>query len=338
MKRKLKVLVAAKPWHGGLYQYYFNAFKRRDDVEAQLYFTYPNTFSDYVSYQINKQDWLNNQIKKINAFKYDLGFFINTFPKIEELENTNNVLYLTDEASIKQNMLDSFSNVYLSDTGYAEKFINNKNYLGELPFAFDPYIHKSGALNNKRKLIQSIANIDDNRNKWFALMSKHKCFPNIHGNYFTKSNYLLSHPLKIHPSVNFNNQNKVYSNYLISLNIHSDVIKHGTNLKTFEACGFRVPQIINYVKGLDNFFEPNKEIMIFSNIQEYKEKLDLLKKDKRLRNTLIKNSFKRAMANHKYDDRVKLIIDNFKATGVRKENTLDKKSSLIVPAKKFGQD
>lgn len=317
MKRKLKVLVASKPWHGGLYQYYFNAFKRRDDVEAQLHFTYPNTFSDYACYQINKQNWLDKQIKKINEFKYDFGFFINTFPKIEELENTNNILYLTDDASVNPNILYLFSNIYLSDIGYAEKFLNNKNYLGELPFAFDPYIHKSCALNNKKKLIQSIANIDENRNKWFALMRKHKCFPNIYGNYFTKSNYLLSHPLKIHPSINFKNQNKVYSNYLISLNIHSNIIKHGTNLKTFEACGFRVPQIINYVKGLDNFFEPNKEIMIFSNIQEYKEKLDLLKKDKSLRNTLIRNSFKRAMTNHKYDDRVKLIMDNFKATGVR---------------------
>ena len=82
-------------------------------------------------------------------------------------------------------------------------------------------------------------------------------------------------------------------------------------MKTFEACGFRVPQIINYTTGIENFFEPNEEILIFSTIDEYKDKLDLLKKDKSLRNKLITNSFKRAMAEHKYDDRVKMIVRNF---------------------------
>ena len=152
---------------------------------------------------------------------------------------------------------------------------------------------------------------DKNRNKWIDLMDKHDCFPDIYGNYFNKSNYLLSHPLKIHPSINFRKQNKIYSKYLISLNIHASVIKNGTNMKTFEACGFRVPQIINYTTGIENFFEPNEEILIFSTIDEYKDKLDTLKKDKSLRNKLITNSFKRAMAEHKYDDRVKMIVNNF---------------------------
>lgn len=312
MKRKLKVLVVAKPWHGGLYQYYFNAFKRRDDVEAHLYFNYPNTISDYISYQINKRVWLDNQVKKINDYKYDIGFFINTFPSISKLLNTNNILYLTDNAVIDKNILGLFKNIYLSDKGYEEKFLNNENYLGELPFAFDPYIHKSINLNNKEKLIQTIANTDINRNKWFNLMDKHNCFPDIYGNYFTKSNYMFSHPLKIHPSVSFKKQHKIYSNYLISLNIHSKVIKNGTNMKTFEACGFQVPQIVSFVPGLERFFEPDNEIIIISNIQEYKEKLELLKKDNSLRHKLIKNSFKRAMATHKYDDRANFIIDNFK--------------------------
>ena len=82
-------------------------------------------------------------------------------------------------------------------------------------------------------------------------------------------------------------------------------------MKTFEACGFKVPQIINFTPGLENFFEPNKEIMVFSNINEYKEKLDLLRGDDKLRKTLINNSIKRAAAMHKYDDRVKVIIKNF---------------------------
>jgi hypothetical protein len=55
MKRKLKVLLAAKPWQGGLYRYYYNAFNRRDDVDINLHFTYPNTLNDYVKYKIDKK-------------------------------------------------------------------------------------------------------------------------------------------------------------------------------------------------------------------------------------------------------------------------------------------
>jgi len=311
MRRKLKVLIVAKPWQGGLYEYYFNAFKRREDVDPYLYFTYPNSILDYLSYKANKKNWYDDLLKKIAKLKYDLGFFINTFPNFDKLDNKNNVLYLTDDACIDQRKFDLFKNIYISDNGYAEKFSNNNNFLGELAFAFDPNVHKSNGSNPKKKLIQLIANKDKVRNKWIDLMDKHDCFPDIYGNYFNKSSYLLSHPFKIHPSINFRKQNKIYSKYLISLNIHASVIKNGTNMKTFEACGFKVPQIINFTPGLENFFEPNKEIMVFSNINEYKEKLDLLRGDDKLRKTLINNSIKRAAAMHKYDDRVKVIIKNF---------------------------
>mgnify|MGYP000035237380 FL=1 len=305
-------MIVTKPWQGGLFEYYFNAFKRCDNVEPYIFFTYPNSLFDYVNYKINKQNWLDNLTKKINEFKYDLGFFINTFSNFDKLESSNNVLYLTDDAFIKKSNIDLFKNIYISDLGYEEQFATNKNYLGELPFAFDPNIHKSDRSNCKKKLVQSISNIDINRNKWFDLMDEHNYFPDIYGNYFNKSNYLLSHPFKIHPSINFRNQSIIYSKYLISLNIHASVIKYGTNMKTFEACGFNVPQIINHTPGLENFFEPNKEIMIFSSIDEYKEKLDLLRGDDKLRKILINNSLKRAIAMHKYDDRVKLIINNFR--------------------------
>ena len=74
------------------------------------------------------------------------------------------------------------------------------------------------------------------------------------------------------PPINFKNQGKIYSKYLISLNIHASVIKHGTNMKTFEACGFEVPQIINYSPGIEGYFEPETEIMIFQTFMNIKRK------------------------------------------------------------------
>tara|TARA_B100000767_G_scaffold10818_1_gene10541 strand:+ start:495 stop:2288 length:1794 start_codon:yes stop_codon:yes gene_type:complete len=336
MKRNLKVLLAAKPWQGGLYQYYFDAFDRTEDIDVQLYFTFPTNIKDYVGYKIDKKKWFTEQVKKINEINYDIGFFINTFPGINNLKKNNNILYLTDGAVIKKNTLDLFQNIYISDIGYAEKFKGNKYFLGELPFAFDPYIHKASAENNKRKLIQTIANKNDSRDDWFKLMSEHNYLPDIYGNYFGNSKLWLSNPLKVNPSINFRNQNKVYSKYLISLNIHSNVIKNGTNLKTFEACGFKVPQLVEFKPGLDKFFEPDKEIMIFSSIEEYIEKLELLKKDKSLRNLLVRNSYKKAKAIHTYENRVKTLINNFKLSGVKKENTIKNKGLPISINKNFG--
>ena len=194
MKRNLKVLLAAKPWQGGLYQYYFNAFNRRSDVDIHLLFTYPNTIKEYASYKINKNKWYKERVKKINEIDYDLGFFINIFPNIDELKSDNNVL---------------FKNIYISDMGYSEKFKDNRYFLGELPFAFDPYIHKPLVVNNKRKLIQSIANMNEVRDDWFNLMDEHNCLPDIYGNYFGLSKLWLTHPLKVNASINFRNQNKV---------------------------------------------------------------------------------------------------------------------------------
>ena len=220
--------------------------------------------------------------------------------------------------------------------GYANKFKDNKYFLGELPFAYDPNIHKPLVANNKRKLIQSIANMNDSRDKWFNLMDEHNCLPDIYGNYFATSKLWLFNPLKVKSSINFRNQYKVYSNYLISLNVHSNVIKNGTNLKTFEASGFKVPQIVEYKPGLSNFFEPDKEIMVFSNIEEYKEKLELLEKDKSLRKLLVSNSYKRAMATHTYDNRVKFVIDNYRSSGVQKENTVKNKNLASLKRDEFG--
>lgn len=336
MKRNLRVLLAAKPWQGGLYQYYFNAFNRRNDIDVHLHLTFPSSIKEYSSYKIKKKNWFEDQARRINTFRYDLGFFINTFPNIEDLKSDNNILYLTDGASVEKNIIAKFKNLYISDMGYAGRFENNNYFLGELPFAVDPNIHKSSAANNKKRLIQSIANMNDSRDKWFNLMDEHNCLPDIYGNYFATSKLWLSNPLKVKPSINFRNQNKVYSKYLISLNIHSNIIKQGTNMKTFEASGFKVPQLIEEKPGLSNFFEPNKEIMVFSSIEEYKEKLELLKTDKALRKLLVTNSYKRSMAFHTYDNRVKLIIDNFKSSGIKKENSVKNRNLTTVQSNKFG--
>jgi len=306
---RLKVALIAKPWHGGLFQYYLNAFKRNKYIDAKIFFSYPGNYYEYFLYKKNKIIWYEKLIEKINLFKYDVGFFINYSPFMENLSSKKNILYLTDAADLSFREQHFFGGIFISDSGYKEK-VDKNLFLGELPFAHDPEIHKPVRYSGKKKAICSIMNQDLKRDR-FLNEIKPEYFPEIYGNYFLKHSLCLRYPFKFFPSINFNNQNKIYSKYLISLNIHSNVIKSGTNQRIFEAAACRIPQLTNYSNGLENFFEPDNDIYIFSSADEYYEKYDVLIKDKKIRNRMIENSYKRAKSSHAYDHRINKIINLF---------------------------
>jgi spore maturation protein CgeB len=312
MRYKRKILVVAKPWHGGLHFYYSNSFKKNKFVDVKFIPTYPNNYRDYFLYKLNKKLWLEKLVSKINSENYDLGFFINYLNIFQDLRNLNkNILYLTDEPKINVNQQSNFRNIYLSDIGYENKLISKKNYAGELPFAFDKNYHHEEKNNQKSKLICCIANKDNNRNSWFKLMYKEDSMPDIYGNYFLNSRIFFLKPSKFFPSIDFKNQRYIYSKYNVSLNIHASILKNGTNQRTFEAAGCSIAQLVNYIPGVDRFFEPDKEILLFSSIEEYKNKLSLLIKDKKLRDKLRQNALKRALSKHTYDIRVNKILRDF---------------------------
>ena len=306
-----KVLIIAKPWQGGLHKYYFNAFSRVKDFDVEIIFSYPENWYQYFLYKQNKKHWFNNLRNKINSNKYDIGFFINFNPALRDLENTNkNILYLTDKPKIDQIDIDFFSQIYISDLGYIDSVSYLKNYVSELPFGFDPSIHFKFKNTKQKKLICSIINQDVRRDNWLDLMNKNNSFPYIYGNYYLKHKLFFQHPLKIKPPVAFNRQYEIYANYEISLNIHANILKKGTNMRTFEASGCMVPQLIEASPGIDNYFEPDREILIFSSIEEYTAKLNLLKNNPKIRKKIALNAFKRANDEHSYDKRVDLIIRN----------------------------
>jgi len=308
LKKKLNVLIVAKPWQGGLHQYYLNAFKRNDICVTKIVYTYPINIKDYISYKLNKIIWLQKKIDYINTSNYDLGFFINNEEILNQIKNKNNFLYLTDKSDPKKIENSNIIKIFISDIGYVSKVNNRKKIIEELPFGFDPIIHKSWRSNIEKKPICSIINSDSDRDKILESLIKKKIKLDVYGNYFFRHKLYFKMPHMFYPSVNFLNQGKIYSQYSISLNIHANVLKNGTNMRTFEVSGYQLAQIVNYRPGLDRFFEPDKEILVFSNIDECIYKFNKILKDKKKYKKIVDSSYKRAMSEHTYDARVKQIL------------------------------
>ena len=310
LNKKINILIVAKPWGGGLQQYYLNAFNRNDKCSAKIVYTYPNTFKDYISYKLNKKIWVQKKIDYINSSNYDLGFFINNERIANKVNNRNNFLYLTDNPNIEKIDTNNITKIFISDAGYISKINNRNKSIEELPFGFDPIIHKVCKFNGEKKPICSMINRDPERGIILESLIKKSIKLDVYGNYFFRDRLYFKKPQMFYPSVSFPNQGKIYSKYLISLNIHASVLKNGTNMRTFEVCGYRLAQIVNNRPGLESFFEPDKEIMVFSNIDEYIYKFNKLIKDKKIYKKMVDSSYKRAFSHHTYDARVKQILFN----------------------------
>lgn len=309
--RKIHVLIVAKPWHGGLHQYYVNAFKRSGICSVKIIYSYPNTFKEYLRYKLNKKLWLEKKIEEINLTNYDLGFFINTEEILSKVLKNNNYLYLTDNPSHIKIKSNNINKIFLSDIGYLKKMKAQHNNIEELAFGIDPFIHKSHDYHGTKKPICSIMNKDYARDELIKALLDRSFKLDIYGNYFFKHKFFFKNPLLFHPPVPFTKQGNVYSKYLISLNIHAGILRNGTNMRTFELCGYKLAQIVNFRPGLENFFEPGKEIMIFSEIEECIDKFKMILKDKKIYNKLIEASNKRALSHHTYDIRVKQILFDY---------------------------
>jgi len=308
--KKIRVLIVAKPWQGGLYQYYLNAFRRNVKVEANLIYSYPKDISEYIAYKIDKKKWYQLQIEAINKSNYDFGFFINHSTYFAKLKNkSKNFLYLTDSANLSLDDQKIYSGIYISDIFYKNRIRENL-FIDELPFGFDLQIHKKIESSPKKRLMCSLINRDKKRDAWLDKLDK-KYFPHIYGNYFLKHKLFLKKPSNFHPQVNFLKQKFIYANYLISLNLHSNVLKQGTNQRTFEAAGCEIAQLIEYTPGLERFFDLKKEICIFRTHEEFYAKYDKLKHDHNYRLKLVNNSYKRAISEHTYDKRIDFILNHF---------------------------
>lgn len=311
-KKTGRALLVAKPWKGGLGHYFFHALQDFfKDVE--WFATYPVKFSDKISYRSGKIRWRQRLAERIDSARYDVAFFINTLSEFSGLTNSDkHILWITDDPRPVSGCLDAFGQVYLADAGYEKDItphLRKGQFGGVLSFAHLPEIHTPYKKGNVKNGICFIANRDPKRNAFLKALFTQSLYTKVYGNYFFKDSLFWSHPFNFLPSVPNSKMGKVYSRFSISVNIHAQVVRQGTNMRTFECAGYGVPQFVEYRPGLTDYFEPDREIIVFSSVDDMVEKLNAHSQNKNALNIMANNARKRALEEHTYHHRINTLIN-----------------------------
>jgi spore maturation protein CgeB len=307
---KPRILLVAKPWKGGLADYLLNALKQRFAGAVTFVPTYPSTLSERYAYWKNKHAWRCRLVDRINSTPYDAAIFVNHLSHFESLAHTaKNVLWLVDGPQMTARDLRPFARFYLSDPGYASDLPQTSTYAGELPFAHDPGMHVPYPVARRKQGLCFIGNKDLKRSRWLDQMFNVGLMPTVYGNYFLRDRLFWDHPRSFRPAIPTGEMGRIYAKYQVALNIHAEVIREGTNMRTFECAGYGIPQLVESRPGLEKFFEPEHEILVFSSLEECMAQCERLVSDEKSAIDMAERARQRALAEHTYRHRVATLLE-----------------------------
>ena len=106
---------------------------------------------------------------------------------------------------------------------------------------------------------------------------------------------------------------KILSKSKITINVHGDIAKgHSVNMRMFEATGVGTLLLTEYTDDISNFFEPNKEIICYTNAEDAVKKINYYLKHDSERKKIAKAGQKRTLENYTYQKLSKEYINIFK--------------------------
>lgn len=103
----------------------------------------------------------------------------------------------------------------------------------------------------------------------------------------------------------------------IAFNIHIDATgDYAVNMRLFETVGMGTCILTDNKKNIKELFEPGKEIVVFNEVDDFKEKVDWLLNNPSEREKIAKAGQKRVLDEHNFDNRAKqlheIIVENLK--------------------------
>ncbi len=113
--------------------------------------------------------------------------------------------------------------------------------------------------------------------------------------YFREVNYYTELPL-------------IYNLATINFNTTSLQMKNAVNQRVFDVPASKRFIITDYRKQLENLFEIDKEVICYKKTEEIPCLLEYFLKNKKKREEIVKNAYKRVFNKHRYTNRVKEII------------------------------
>ncbi len=315
----MKVLLVAKPWKGGLARYLFDALQDLFPDETQWISTYPDSPADYLAYRMDKRKWLRERVARINASDYDCALFINHIPAFRDLRtDRKHILWLTDAPTLAKGDCAAFEHIYLSDTGYEQELLQSIDpacYRGELAFACHPKIHRRAPSSTNQAGCCFVGNKDHARDIWLNGLIASGVRPIIYGNYFFRDALFWQHPTLFRPALPNAKMGEVYARYHVALNLHAAVVRHGTNMRSFECAAYGIPQVADYRNGLARHFTPTTEIQVSHSPAEMAQQVNMLLAQPEAAAHMAQRARQRALAEHTYYHRLlTLLADGFSPT------------------------
>lgn len=98
----------------------------------------------------------------------------------------------------------------------------------------------------------------------------------------------------------------------ININIHHNVARSGTNLRTFEVVGSGGFLLSEYMPDLKRLFKIGSEIVCFRNQQELKAKADYFLKNEKERVKIAAQGFQKVRSTHSYNKRLDELLSIIK--------------------------
>ena len=309
----MKVLLVAKPWKGGLARYVYQALEGLFPGNVQWVYTYPTGIMGSLNYRRDKTAWKKNLVDTIRNAHYDAAIFINHFAGFEALRfSDTHIIWLTDGPTFTERELSPYGRVFVSDQGYEEGLVaavGKKHMRGVLPFAFSPDIHAPCASSGRNRDICFIGNRDEKRDRQLQALLQAGFRCTIVGNYFLRHPLFWKYPISFHPSIANEKMGLIYARHRISLNIHAKVVRKGTNMRTFECAGYEIPQLVEYCEGIEEYFEPEREIAVYKDPEEMIQKAKEILGDSDRAQSMARKARERALSEHTYQHRVQTMLD-----------------------------
>ncbi len=314
LSSSMRVLLVYKPWRGGLGDYVRAALVDcLGTANVETIATRPQTLPETLARARDRKSWEAQLIDRINNATYDAAIFIQPLSCFAALTHAaKNIVWLVDDAKVSDGLLRSMGHIFISDPGYeteARLAIPPAQFAGVLPFAMLPATHTPAAKQpSKPSPMCFIANRDAKRSAWLSqiLTSGHAC--HIYGNYFMHDALFFQHPLAFRPAVEISDMQGIYANHRISLNIHASVVRGGTNMRTYEAAGYGIPQLVEHRDDIERLFVPDEEIACFKTMDEWNAQTERLLKDDVYAARLATNARARVLAEHTYQHRIKTML------------------------------
>ncbi|WP_157471874.1 CgeB family protein [Desulfuromonas sp. DDH964] len=307
------MLLVAKPWRGGLADYLYQALTEIVPGSVEWWPTRPVTLGGRLAFARDKKGWYARLWERIDRCAAEAQIFINYPRELPPLApRKNRILWLTDGPRPRPGELDPFGRVCLSDPGYVGEVkaaLAAESFGGEVSFGYCPAVHAPRAPEGRREGACFIGNRDPKRDRYLAALFQAGHFPLVVGNYFLHHPFFWRHPLNFRPAVSNQAMGRIYGRHQLSLNIHAEVVREGTNMRTFECAAYGIAQLVEKRPGLERFFDLERELAVFSEETELVEKLaELLAAPERAK-ALAHRARQRVLAEHSYYHRAVQLLD-----------------------------